>query len=414
MPDRSAILAAWAGTRLAMARGPAVLARHRDCLWRGLAPTLAATPALRAWAGRPLCAVPVTDAADLRRDLAAWNTLGLSEAAARAAAEDAERGGAGTVADGVVAGFSTGTEGTRGVFLASVRERAFYVGQSLAKLLPARALLTGARIALVLRANSALYRDVADAGPFRFRFLPLSLDGGERLAALRAFGPDTLVAPAHVLAGVARTAAGPPLPTLRRLFFGAEPMGDTERAWIADALGVRPAPIYQATEGFLGAACRHGTLHLNEDSLHVEMEPVPGVAAFRPVVTDLRRRSQPVVRVRLDDLIEPLPGRCPCGFAGRAIRPVAGRVADVWRLPGGAVLPRHVTDAFEAALGPAAEWWAEASPAGLAATVRDPALAGRAAAVLRGFGGTMPVAVRVGEPCSRGPKRRRVRWCDAP
>ena len=399
-----------------MACGPAALARRRARLWRGLAPTLAATPTLRALAGRPLCAMPVTDAAALRRDFAAWNTLGLSDAEARAAAADAERGGSGTVADGVVAGFSTGTQGARGVFLASAEERALYLGQSLAKLLPAHALLTGARIALVLRADSALYRDVAGAGPFRFRFLPLTLPPGERLAALRAFGPDTLIAPAHVLAGIARGHApgGPPLPTLRRLFFGAEPMGDAERAWIAGVLGVRPDPIYQATEGFLGAPCRHGTLHLNEDSLHVELDPVPGVPAFQPVITDLRRRSQPVVRVRLDDLVELLPGCCPCGFAGRAIRPVAGRVADVWRLPGGAVLPRRITDAFEAALGPSAEWEAAGSPARLVATVRDPALAGAAAAVLRGFGGILPVEVRVGEPCVGSPKRRRVRWCDAP
>ena len=426
------MLAAWAGTRLAMARTAEGLVRRRAQLWRGMAPTLAATPALAAFAGLPLDAVPVTDAADLRRDFAAWNTLGLSEDAARAAAEDAERGGPGMAAPGVTAGYSTGTQGACGVFLASAGERASYLGQSLAKLLPARSLVAGARIALVLRADSALYRDVARAGPFRFLYVPLALGAGERLAMLRAFGPDTLVAPAHVLAGIARAVedGGPPLATLRRVFFGAEPMGDAERAWIAAVLGIRPDPIYQATEGFLGAACRHGTLHLNEDTLHVELEAVPGADAFRPVVTDLRRHSQPIVRVRLDDLLEPLPGCCPCGFAGRAVRPVMGRVTDLWRLPGRVVTPRLVTAAFEAALGPRADWVAWGSPAGLRAAVRDPASVDRAARVLHSLAaGTVPVAVRVcgahDEGCREGgrhdwgchdggPKRRRVRWCGAP
>ena len=42
--------------------------------------------------------------------------------------------------------------------------------------------------------------------------------------------------------------------------WGAEPMGVLERDWIGAALGVHPDPIYQATEGFLGAACPEGVL----------------------------------------------------------------------------------------------------------------------------------------------------------
>lgn len=405
MPDL-ATLSAWAGARRAMRMDADRLTRRRAGLWEGLRPALARTPALARLAGGPLRDYPVVTAAEVRADYGRWNSLGLSDAAVRSAAADAEAGGRGEASPGVVAGLSTGTAGERGVFLAGPAERAAYVGQSVARLLPASAPLAGARVALFLRAGSALYGDVTRAGRFRFRHFPLGMPGVEAAEALRAFAPDVLVAPPHVLAGLARSGVRLPL---RRCLYGSEPMGEGERAWVGGRLGARPDPVYQATEGFLAAACRHGRLHLNDDTLVVELLPVTGTPAFRPVVTDLLRTSQPVVRVALDDLLEPDPSPCPCGFAGRVVRPVCGRVGDAWHLGGRVILPREVTEAAEAAFGPDADWAAEGSATGVSLSLAHPvADAVRVFADALGLG--VPVRSTGAAPGRPGPKRRRVSW----
>jgi len=193
-------------------------------------------------------------------------------------------------------------------------------------------------------------------------------------------------------------------------------MSDAECAFVAERLGLAPRPIWQATEGFLGAACHIGRLHLNDHALEIELEPVTGTrGGFRPVITDLHRRSQPVVRLRGDDLIEPDPrGACPCGYAGRTILPVAARVGDLWRLAGPAPMPRAIIACVEAEIGGAIRWQAVANP--LAVSLRlapdcPPPLAARAVQALAAL---VPVPVNFTRdlPAWPGPKRRKLVWTD--
>lgn len=384
----------------------AALARRRDNLWQALRPTLANTPALTRHASAPTPAeIEPVDPAAMRGDVGAWNSMGIGQVEALAAAEEAEAGGPGVVRDGVVAGLSTGTGDARGLFLVSAAERARYVGQIVAKLLPWHAPVTGARIALVLRADSQLYRD-ARRGRFAFLHLPLGMAIGDMTAALDRFAPTVIVAPPRELAALAR--AGRPLPnSVGRLFWGSESMASVERSSITDTLGLRPDPIYQATEGFIGAACTRGMLHLNDDSLVIDLEPVAGTDAFRPIVTDLRRRVQPIVRVRLDDLVR--PAICGCGTAARAVEPVPGRGVDMWRIPGGVMTPEQVDDHFARALPPHAQWRAGGGPERVALELVDaahaPAMRRAAQALLPGADVQVTIVAEIG-----GAKRRRVTW----
>lgn len=406
--ERSRILAAWWDARRAARLDADGLAQRRARLWQRLTPALAATPAFAALAGAPLAAFPTVDAQAMRQDFDRRNSLGLTREAAMAAALAAEAGGDGLVASGIVAGLSTGSSGgPRGLFLASSAERARYIGHSLARLLPPGALLGGTHILLVLRADSGLYRTVRRAGRFRFTYLPL----GAPPEAIAAAGADIVIAPAHVLAALARARpAGWQVP--RRLYWGAEPMGDAEAAWIAERLGTVPLPIYQATEGFLAAPCRHGRLHLAEDALAIELEPIPGTALHRPIVTDLFRRSQPMLRTRLDDALELDASPCPCGFGARCIRPPAGRAGDIWRFDGAVLTPRAVTDALETLLGPATDWQAIASPYEVLLRLAQPQ-DGATAGLKRWLqqrGVDVPVRIDIVPSLADGPKRRRVRW----
>jgi putative adenylate-forming enzyme len=403
------ILLAYLRTRRALWLSAAQLAGVRARSWRRLQPFLARTPALARHAGRPLAQFPVTDIDELRADYGAWNSLGLSDAQLRAIADAAEAGATG---GGLSAGWSSGTGGgPRGLFLAGAAERADYVGQSLARLLPVRALFGRQRLALHLRASNSLYSDVRRRR-FDFRHFPLEASPAETIAALEAFDPTILIAPPHRLIEFARNGAR--LPRLRHLFCGSEPISSAERVFVSKRLGLRPRQIYQATEGFLGAECDQGRLHLNADALEIELEAVAGTDGFRPVITDLRRTSQPIVRVRGDDFLELDPGPCPCGNAGRVICAPQGRVGDLWRLSDRIVTPAQVVGAVEFVLGGAVRWQAAASPHGAILHVSPrcpPPLADQAAVAVAALTGA-PARPQHDLAPWQGPKRRKVVWND--
>ncbi|MWV28923.1 cell division protein FtsA [Aurantiacibacter rhizosphaerae] len=412
MTQVSRIIAAWWRTRRAMRRSPAALAAGRARAWAALQPALARTPALASFTGGEIEDFPITDIADVRRDYGLWNSLGLSDATLRAMANAAEDGAAASPT-ALSAGWSTGSSGgARGLFVASPAERAEYIGQSLARLLPARAMLRRQRIALYLRAGNALYSD-AGRGRFAFRHLPLGAPLAETIDELQAFASTILIAPPHRLIALAE--AGVRLPALRHLFCGSEPISAAERAFIADRLGHAPRAIYQATEGFLGAECAQGRLHLNDHVLAIELEPVAGTPGVRPIITDLKRTSQPVVRLRGDDYLELDPRVCPCGFAGRVIAPVEGRIADIWPGEAGPVTPPQIVAAVERLLGAGHRWQAVGRTAKAVLRVAPecpPALASDAADALSACV-ARPVTVQQDLPEWSGPKRRKVMWADA-
>ena len=316
----TALLSAYATARNSRSWSRARIERHQQALWKKV--PLSDYPALKSFAGAPLSDLPVIDVVDYRARFAGFNRRGLTPEATQAAAQAAETGKSGDLPDGLRAGFSTGTSGSqRGLFVTSPEERSLYIGSLLGKLLSPAELVTTRRVALCLRAGNDLYHPII--GP-RVGFFPLTPDHAHLVEDISAFAPQVLIAPPQLLLSLAD--AGKPQ-GCRCIFYGAETLNDTERAFITERLGVRPDPIYQATEGFLGAPCRLGTLHLNEDSLIIERDDLSG-QTFRPIVTDLRRRSQAVVRLRLDDVL--WETQCACGSKLLAVKPVCGRAQDAW------------------------------------------------------------------------------------
>jgi putative adenylate-forming enzyme len=261
------------------------------------------------------------------------NTVGirLSEAAQTAERAETSRDFRPTLR-GCAGGFSTGTSGSRGVFLASAAERSQWAGVMLAKLL--RFELRPLRVALLLRANNALYETVG-AGPVRFRFFDLTGPFGEIMRDLAAFDPTILVAPPHVLSTAVRACREQRLSIRpRRVISVAEVLDAIDRQAIEQGFGVRVEQIYQATEGFLGATCAHGVLHLNEDYVLFEREWLDAARTrFVPLITDLYRTSQPVIRYRLNDVLVPRATPCPCGSPLLALDRIEGREDDVLWLP---------------------------------------------------------------------------------
>jgi putative adenylate-forming enzyme len=209
-------------------------------------------------------------------------------------------------------------------------EQAFWAGAVLAKVLRT-SLLAPHRIALFLRANNQLYHAVANYR-IRLNFFDLGDSFEELLRNLADFQPTVLVGPPRLLVRIAHLIAEASYPIRpQQVVSAAEVLDLGDRELIQSAFGVPVDEVYQATEGFLAATCRFGRLHWNEDIVLIEREPI-GHGRFIPIITDFRRRTQPIIRYRLDDVIIESDRICPCGSIFRPIGKIEGRADDLLKL----------------------------------------------------------------------------------
>jgi putative adenylate-forming enzyme len=279
--------------------------------------------------------LPPTDKAGMMANFDQLNTAGLTLGTVLAVARRAEdtRDFSPTLqtrAGEITVGLSSGTSGAQGAFLVSRAERLAWAGVMLRYLLPEwpGGLLKQQRIAFVLRAEGQLYRSVSNAR-LRFEFLDLLLPVDELAEKLTACDPTLLIGPPSVLRSLLEAGA---LARPMRVVSVAEVLEDSDRAALEAGFGP-VVQVYQATEGLLGLPCSHGQLHLNEAHVHFDFEPVDG-EYVRPVLTDLRRRAQPMILHRLNDLLV-LGDACSCGLVARRIERIAGRQDDALSLPSG-------------------------------------------------------------------------------
>lgn len=227
---------------------------------------------------------------------------------------------------GFSVGLSSGTSGNRGLFVTSDQERAEWAGYIIGKLLPLS--YQRQRVAFFLRANNNLY-ERANGLLLQFRFFDL-LDGIDaHVAKLAEFNPSILIAPASVLTKIAQI-----IPTLkpRKIISVAEVLEPEEKRFLEQHFQQTIHQVYQCTEGFLAATCNEGHLHLNEDSLIIEKHWLDKESGrFSPVITDLKRKTQPVVRYLLDDILILDNTPCPCGSSQTRLKSIEGRKDDVLR-----------------------------------------------------------------------------------
>lgn len=281
--------------------------------------------------------LPVIDKRTMMGGFDALNTAGIrkEQAFATAFAAEESRDFSPTLG-GITVGLSSGTSGHRGLFLVSPGERMAWAGTMLAKALPGT-LLSRQRIAFFLRANSNLYGSV-DRGAIRFAYFDL-LDPLERhLDRLNEYRPTLLVGPPSMLRMLADAALRGEL-RIRpdKVISVAEALDPLDERYIARGFGQPVHQVYQCTEGFLGATCRYGTLHLNEDLVVVEKEWLDeDERKFVPIITDFCRTTQPIIRYRLDDILTERSEPCPCGSPMTALGSIEGRCDDMFYFPSAA------------------------------------------------------------------------------
>jgi phenylacetate-coenzyme A ligase PaaK-like adenylate-forming protein len=315
--------------------------------------------------------LPTVNKSLMMQNFARFNTAGISSEAAFEVALRAEQDrNFSPMIHGLTVGLSSGTSGHRGLFLVNRLEQAAWAGVILARTLP-KFRLSGERIAFFLRSNSNLYQQVGRGRWLQFRYFDLMAPLEAAVQELNTLQPSILVAPPSMLELLAREfTAGRLRVRPESLISVAEVLEPQDRDRLEGVFQAPVRQIYQATEGLLAVSCRCNSLHLQEDIVTVQLEPVqiqpvqiqpvqlepvelepvqiqpvqlepvqlepvqlePGLSEtnrFTPIITDLWRRTQPIIRYRLNDVLRLQNQACACGSSWRSIAQIEGRSDDV-------------------------------------------------------------------------------------
>ncbi len=110
---------------------------------------------------------------------------------------------------------------------------------------------------------------------------------------------------------------------------------------IRAAWGVEPFDLYGTTESLYAGDCEHHQgMHVFEDLGLMEVldehgDPVPdGVTGAKLLVTSFIKRTQPLLRYEISDMVARTTARCPCGRPLARMVSVEGRSDDVLHLAG--------------------------------------------------------------------------------
>lgn len=256
------------------------------------------------------------------------NTVGITSFDAIKVAKKAERlRDFSPTINGITIGLSSGTSGNRGIFMASQKERVNWVACILDRVIGFS--LKKRSIAFFLRANSNLYSSITSK-LLRFEFFDTlgQLDG--YIEKLNVMQPTIVVAQPSILLELASyIEEGKLLFSPSKVISVAEVLSLEDSKYLKGVFQQTIHQVYQCTEGMLASSCKHGNLHFNDDFLIIEKKYIDSEKKrFHPVITDLLRTSQPIIRYELNDIIHEKTD-CLCGSTFTAIEKIEGRSDDV-------------------------------------------------------------------------------------
>ncbi len=239
--------------------------------------------------------------------------------------------------NGITVGLSTGTSGKRAVFLASEDERAIWVALVMSRVIKPK-IFKRQKIAFFLRSNSNLYSSV-ESSLFEFKYFDIFKPMSELLQELNEYQPDILASQPSILTDIAEAQKKQivHIQPIQIISF-AEVLHESDKTELKKIFDSKLSEVYQCTEGFLGVSCAYGTMHLNEDFIHFDKEWIDD-ELFYPIITDFSRHSQPVVKYKLNDILQIKKEACLCGSKFMALEKIIGRDDDVLIFSGKKIYP---------------------------------------------------------------------------
>ncbi|MGI2335077.1 MAG: F390 synthetase-related protein [Dehalogenimonas sp.] len=230
-------------------------------------------------------------------------------------------------------GVSSGTSGNKGLTVLSEGEREMYscllwARNGIPKSIKSR------RVLFTLRTNNPAFMEVQSFG-LKIVYMDYTHPIKDYIHAINDRELNIIAGPPSLLVMIARQHRDIKH-VIDAVISYAEVLTDEIRSEIEKAFGIQVIQIYQGSEGFIASTCRMGKLHLNEDTILVELEDTKDTLgqAKNVVVTDLYRTTQPIIRYSLNDVLEISDKPCACGSCFRVVERIHGRANDVFQLRG--------------------------------------------------------------------------------
>ncbi len=289
------------------------------------------------YAGRDLndvWSLPTVNKKIMMENLTAYNTVGLTQEEVLDFCLEVEK-----TRDfskrlrGLNIGMSSGTSGNKGVEIVTRSEENYLKAALFARFpFPKKEKIN---LAFILRVSAPAF----SLGIFGHKLTYISQlhSIGEINTRLGELQPNVISAPPSMLRILAKEFGKGTLKIQpKQLVSYAEVLYPEVKKYLEKVFQCPVNEIYKCTEGPIALSCRKGSLHINEDLVAVETlnadgSPTPpGQPCHRLIVTDLHKKSQPILRYELNDILTLSPLRCSCGSSFRVIESIQGRADDLF------------------------------------------------------------------------------------
>jgi len=277
--------------------------------------------------------LPITNKKIMMENLSDYNTLGLNKKQLIDFALEIEKTRDFSKRyNGINIGMSSGTSGNKGIIITTRAEEDFLKTMYLSRLtIPKNEKLNAA---FILRVFSPAFNFNKYGHKITYVNQLQSLDNICR--DIENINPNVISSPPSMLKLLAKEQINGKLKISPKLIYSyAETLYPDVKKLIEKTFNCSVFQVYQGSEGCYGLSCKEGNIHINEDLVFLEMYDSDGkiTKEGKPcqklIVSDLHKKSQPIIRYELNDIITISKNKCKCGSNFRVIESIQGRSDDM-------------------------------------------------------------------------------------
>ena len=235
--------------------------------------------------------------------------------------------------NGINIGMSSGTSGNKGIVITTKEEENYIKAMYASRLV----LPKGEKIncAFILRVNTPAFNYHQSGNKLTYinQLQPIE----KTIEQLDKLNPNIVSAPPSMLKLLAAELQTGRLKISPKFVYSyAEVIYPEVKEYLEKNFKCKIHEIYQGSEGCYALTCRQGNLHINEDMVLFELfddmglPTKDGEPGHKLLVTDLHKKSQPIVRYELNDIITISKEKCSCGSNFRVIKQIQGRADDMF------------------------------------------------------------------------------------
>jgi len=235
--------------------------------------------------------------------------------------------------NGINIGMSSGTSGNKGIVITTKEEENYIKVMYASRLVLPKGEKINCAFILRISTPAFAYHQSGNKLTYINQLQPIE----KTIEQLEKLNPNIVSAPPSMLKLLAIELQKGRLKISPKLLYSyAEILYPEVKEYLENNFRCEVHEIYQGSEGCYALTCRHGNLHINEDMVFFELlneRGLPtkeGEPCHKLLVTELHKKSQPIIRYELNDIITISKKKCSCGSNFRVIKQIQGRADDMF------------------------------------------------------------------------------------